>query len=131
MSRKRKIGIAEKARITQEYTAGKISREEAARQAGVVHDVITDWARIYRREGMLGLEPKEKNRVYSSELKKKAVLEYLAGGCGQHAICEKYAIRSRAQLRSWIKMYNTHGDFNSVKQSGGGSYMKKGRITTQ
>jgi transposase len=28
-------------------------------------------------------------------------------------------------------MYNNHGDFNSVKQSGGGSYMKQGRITTQ
>ena len=80
MSRKSKIAIAEKARITQEYTAGNISREEAARRAGVVPDVITDWARIYRREGTLGLEPEEKNRVYSPELKKQAVLEYLSGG---------------------------------------------------
>lgn len=27
-------------------------------------------------------------------------------------------------------MYNEHGDFNSVKYSGGGSYMKQGRETT-
>jgi transposase-like protein len=27
-------------------------------------------------------------------------------------------------------MYNIHGEFNSVKQSGGGSYMKKSRDTT-
>jgi hypothetical protein len=46
MSRKSKIAIVEKARITREYTAGNISREEAARRAGVVPDVITDWARI-------------------------------------------------------------------------------------
>ena len=131
MLRKSKIAIVEKARITREYIAGNISRKEAARQSGVNHDVITDWARIYRREGALGLEPEEKNRVYSPEQKKQAVLEYLSGGYSQHSICEKYAIRSRTQLRSWIKMYNNHGDFNSVKQSGGGSYMKKGRITTQ
>ena len=131
MSRKSKIAIVEKVRITQEYIAGNISREEAARQAGVDHNVITDWARIYHREGALGLEPGKKNRVYSPELKKQAVLEYLSGGYSQHSICEKYGIRARNQLRYWIEMYNTHGDFNSVKQSGGGNYMKKGRITTQ
>lgn len=130
MSRKIKIAINKKARITREYITGNISRKEAARQAGVVPDVITNWARIYRREGENSLELNE-NRIYSPEIKKQAVLEYLSGECSQHAICEKYAIRSRTQLRSWIKMYNTHGDFNSVKQSGGGSYMKKGRITTQ
>ena len=131
MSRKSKISIAKKTRITQEYTAGNISREEASRRAGVVPDVITEWARIYRREGALGLKPKETNRVYSPELKKQAVLEYLSGGYSQHSICEKYGIRSRSQLQSWIEMYNTHGDFNSVKFSGGGSYMKHRRYTTQ
>ena len=131
MPHKSKIVVTDKIKITREYIDGKISREEAARRAEVATASIASWARIYRQDGALGLVPTKKNRVYSSELKKKAVLEYLAGGCGQHAICEKYAIRSRVQLQSWIKMYNAHGDFNSVKQSGGGSYMKKGRITTQ
>lgn len=131
MPQKSKIEVTEKVKITREYVSGKISREEAARRAKVAPASIARWARIYRQEGALGLAPTKKNRVYSSELKKKAVLEYLAGGCGLHTICEKNAIRSGTQLRSWIKMYNNHGDFNSVKQSGGGSYMKKGRITTQ
>lgn len=131
MPRKSKIVVTEKIKITREYVAGKISREEAARRAEVTPASIVSWARIYRQDGALGLEPTKKNRVYNSELKKEAVMEYLAGGCGQHAICEKYAIRSRIQLQSWIKIYNAHGDFDSVKQSGGGSYMKKGRITTQ
>lgn len=131
MPQKPKIEVSKKIKITQEYVAGKISREEAARRAEVAPASIASWARIYRQEGALGLAPTKKNRVYSSELKEKAVLEYLAGGCGQHFICEKYSIRSRTQLQSWIEMYNTHGDFNSDKHSGGGSYMKKGRITTQ
>ena len=131
MSKKSKIAIEEKVRITREYTAGNISREEAARQGGVVPDVITDWARIYRREGAHSLEPKKKNRVYNPEIKKQAVLEYLSGGYSQHGICEKYGIRSKSLLRRWIEMYNTHGDFNSVKFSGGGSHMRKSQSTTQ
>lgn len=43
MSRKSKIATVEKVRITQEYIAGNISREEAARQAEVDHNVITEW----------------------------------------------------------------------------------------
>lgn len=41
MLRKSEIAIAEKTRITQEYTAGNISREEAARRAvGLLHSAI-------------------------------------------------------------------------------------------
>lgn len=34
------------------------------------------------------------------------------------------------QLQKWIQVYNAHGDFNSIKFSEGGSYMKQGRETT-
>ena len=61
----------------------------------------------------------------------KAVQEYLSGHGSLESVCEKYEIRSTSQLRSWIKVYHAHGDFNSVKFSGGGSYMKQGRSTTQ
>lgn len=57
--------------------------------------------------------------------------DYLSGIGGLADICRKYHIGNRAQLRDWIKVYNAHGDFNSVKHSGGGSYMKQGRETTQ
>ena len=114
MPHESKVVVAEKIKITREYVTGKILRKEAAKRADVTPASIASWARIYRQEGALGLAPTKKNRIYSSELKMKAVLEYLAGGCSQHAICEKYAIHSRIQLQSWIKMYNNHGDFNSV-----------------
>lgn len=129
-TKKQKIAIEEKVKVTRAYMAGKISMEEAARRAGVSPSSIASWARKYRTEGAKGLAPAEKNRVYSPELKRQAVLEYLAGGCSQSAICEKYKIRSKRQLRCWIKVYNIHGEFNSVKHSGGGSYMRKSRGTT-
>ena len=127
---KSRIAIEEKVRVTRAYMAGNISREEAARQAGVAPSSMAGWAQKYRTEGTKGLAPAVKNRVYSPELKRQAVLEYLTGGCSQSAICEKYKIRSKRQLQCWIKVYNNHGEFNSVKHSGGGSYMKKNRGTT-
>ena len=85
---------------------------------------------LYRCEGALGLAS-DQNKVYSPELKKKAVESYLTHGYSQNGACEKYGIRSRGLLRNWIKEYNAHGDFYSVKHSGGGSYMKQGRETTR
>ncbi|MEG1747915.1 MAG: transposase [Oscillospiraceae bacterium] len=131
MSRKGKIAVEEKAKIVRLYLAGQISRAEAARRGGVAPSTLNDWARIYRNEGVIGLASSEKNRVYSPELKKQAVDAYLAGKSSQSDVCEKYGIRARILLRDWIKVYNTHGDFCSVKQSGGGSYMKESRSTTQ
>lgn len=73
MPRKSKIAIVEKARITQ-YIAGNISREEAARQAGVDHNVITERARIYRREGALQYT----NRTFHHKLEKAGMTQSMS-----------------------------------------------------
>lgn len=46
-------------------------------------------------------------------------------------LSKKYKLRSCTQLKNWVKVYNAHGEINSVKHSGGGSTMKQGRDTTQ
>lgn len=128
MSRKTKISADEKARIVRKYLSGEICHSEASRQAAVVDTVIDDWVRLYRNHGVLGLRSNEKNSIYSPELKKQAVEEYLEGEQTQQAICEKHKIRSRKQLRDWIKVYNSGKDF---KKMSGGSRMKTSRNTTQ
>lgn len=129
MPQKQKLSLEEKVEIIQEYLKGTISKSEAARRGGVVRDTIDQWARNYEADGINAfLSPK--NRVYSPELKMQAVKDYLSGSESQSNICKKYHIRKRTQLQKWIKVYNEHGDFNSVKHSGGGSYMKQGRETT-
>ena len=67
----------------------------------------------------------------SREKKEGAVKAHLAGTESQKEICKRFGIRSTHALRNWIKVYNAHGDFNSRKGSGGGSYMKQVRSTTQ
>lgn len=131
MAHKVKATPEEKVKLVKEYVQGHISLSEAARKANTSRDSVSRWIAHYESEGVEGLFPTEKNKVYSTELKQAAVSEYLSGSGSQEAICRKYKIKSKTQLQHWIKVYNAHGDFNSVKHSGGGSYMKQGRNTTQ
>lgn len=130
MPRKQKLGVEEKIKIIRDYLKGQISISEAARRGKVSGETVNQWIRNYEADGVDAFLP-HKNRVYSPELKKSAVEDYLSGAGGESDICRKYHIRSHTQFREWIKVYNAHGDFNSVKHSGGGSYMKQGRETTQ
>ncbi len=130
MPRKQKIAAEEKVKIVREYLEQKVSISEAARAAGADHQTIRSWIGIYENHGIAGFTQK-RNRHYTVETKMAAVIEYLDGGSSLQTICKKYLIQNTRQLRDWIKVYNAHGDFNSVKQSGGGSYMKQGRATTK
>lgn len=130
MSRKGKVEPEEKIRIVRQCISGALGVCEAAQRLGVDHKSVCKWIARYEAEGVEGLLPHEKNRVYSPELKLAAAADYLSGKGSLQEICKKYKIREKDSLRQWIKVYNTHGDFNSVKHSGGGSYMKTTRTTT-
>lgn len=128
MLRGTKLGADKKAAIVKRYLDGEIGRNEAARITGVAPSSFVLWVNKYKNNGVLGLMPREKNYEYSSELKFQAVRDYMAGSGSQDTICKKYKIRSRTQLRDWIKVYNSHRNF---KTQPGGSRMTKARKTTQ
>ena len=130
MPQKQKLSAEEKAKVIEDYINNRISLSEAARRGGVARDTISQWARNYEADGMTAFMTC-RNRVYSPELKRQAVEDYLSGKGSQAELSKKYGLRDRRQLRNWLKVYNAHGDFNSRKNSGGGSYMKQGRDTTQ
>lgn len=131
MPHKKKATVEEIIRVIHAYLSEEIELKDAAQQLQVHTSTIRRWIRHYKAEGIQFFMPHEHNRVYSAELKMKAVLSYLNGEGGYMFICQKYKIRSTCQLRYWIKLYNAHGDLNSRKHSGGGSYMSKVRNTTQ
>lgn len=130
MPQKQKISVEEKVRIVREWLNNRTSVNEAARSCNVDGETIKDWINIYENEGVSGFTY-QKSKVYSCEIKETAVMEYLKGRGSLRDIAKKYGIRGTKRLREWIKVYNAHGDFNSIKYSGGGSYMKQGRETTQ
>ena len=130
MPNKQKLSAEKKIQIVREYLRARISITEAARRVGTDRETIKGWINIYENEGANGFIHKE-HRTYSIELKTAAVIDYQRGGGSLQTICRKYGIRDKHILRRWIKVYNAHGDFDSVKYSGGGSYMRKARSTTQ
>ncbi len=130
MPHKQKKNTEEKVRIVRQYLQGEISITRAAELGDVDRDTIRKWIRIYETEGISGFMY-ERNKTYSPEIKRLAVEAYLAGEGSQSEICKRYGIRGKITLQSWIKVYNGGGDPGSVKHSGGGSYMKQGRETTQ
>lgn len=129
MPHKQKLGMEEKIELVRACLSNRISLSEAARKGKVHIESVKVWINNYEADGIDAFIP-HKNHLYTPELKRQAVEDYLSGIGSQSEICRKYHIKKKSQLQSWIKVYNTHGDFNSVKFSGGGSYMKQGRETT-
>ena len=130
MLKKQKISVEEKVKLVLEYQDKKISVRQAAKRVGVDSETVKNWINIYENEGKEGFTHRGK-KLYVTETKLAAVIDYLHGKGSLQTICKKYGIRDTHILRNWIKVYNAHGDFNSVKHSGGGSYMKQGRYTTK
>ncbi len=131
MLHKQRLSIEEKVKVIQEYLDGKVGFTDSVERGQCDKKTFRWWIRRYQAEGVGAFLPHERNRWYPPELKRQAVQDYLAGKGSRDEIAQKYHLRSSRQLRDWIKVYNTHGDFNSVKHSGGGSYMRQGRETTQ
>ena len=130
MPQKQKLGVEKKVKIIKRYLTGEVSMSEAAAESGVHRETLQNWVIQYELEGRAAFLPNRRNHAYSPELKLQAVQEYLSGKGSLAEISKKYGLRSKKQLRNWLKVYNAHGDFNSRKSSGG-SYMKQGRNTTQ
>lgn len=131
MPHKEKLKVQEKIDLIRRCQTGELGKTEASRIAGVDLKTIYHWLARYESEGESGFMAYSRNRVYAPEVKLNAVRDYLSGKGSQLEICKKYKIRNTHCLRGWIKVYNACGDFNSRKYSGGGSYMKQGRATTQ
>jgi len=128
---RKKLTTEQKSQIVKLYFEKKASKTEIAERYGVDHTLVRDYILKYEVQGIEGLLDQERNKVYSEQLKLQAIEAYKNGEGSLREIATKYGLRSSRQLRNWIKVYNAHGDFNSIKQSGGGSYMKQGRDTTK
>ena len=126
---KGKYQVELKIKIVQEYLTGKQSIKSLAKQYGVGVTSIKEWIVLYRHNGITVLESENQNQVYSEEIKREAVKEYLSGKGSTITITAKYGMRSTMQLRNWIKEYNSGRGFR--RKMSGGSRMKEARPTTE
>lgn len=128
---KTKIGFEQKIKTVLEYINGNISQIQGAKKCNISVASFQVWIRKYKAEGEEGLKESKKYKKYSTELKQRAVKEYLLGKASQEEICKQYKISSKTQLQRWIMWYNGHKEIKERTHAKGEIYMTKGRKTTQ
>ena len=124
-----RVTIEERVMAAKDCTEGHLSQAEAARRLDVDKSTVREWVQRYQASGVSAFQKQEHNAAYPEELKRKAVEEYLSGAGSLRKIAAKYGLRSKKQLRDWIKRYNSGKDFG--RKMSGGSHMKQRRETTQ
>lgn len=125
MPHKTKATPEEKILLVERCLRGKLDQSQASKIAQVSESSFRKWIKKYESEGSSAFLTQRGNRVYSEELKRQAVIDYLSGRGSLMEICKKYKIRTPKTLRGWLKVYNSGKDFRH--KMSGGSRMKTGR----
>ena len=121
MSKRSPKSVEEKLEIVHLYLGQGKSITTLTKAFGVSVSTIRNWIHKYQKDRVEGLNESPSWKQYRSELKEKAVTDYLAGRGSLSTIVEKYGISNQYVLRGWIKRYNS---------GKGNSRMKQGRQTT-
>ena len=121
----KKISGEEKRELVEACLGKQMRVSDAASRAGVHVSNVYKWISQYRAEGAAAFQGERK--VYSKELKRKAVEEYVAGQGSLLSISEKYKIRSPSVVLDWVRVYNRH---NNAHRSEGESNMANTRKYT-
>lgn len=127
--KKVKFSYKTKIRLVKKYLEGKSSIRKIAETINVHNSTVSKWILIYKTQGAKGLDERQKNKIWDNETKLAAVTDYINGKGSLTAICAKYKISTQSILERWIKIYNSHGNFESRNRGGNGT-MTKGRKTT-
>lgn len=110
MSRKRIYSPEQIVEICEKYLSGKKSYHELSFEydlkRGKPSGCFWRWIALFREKGAEAFIKTTSNHIYVSELKIRAVEEYLAGNGSLFDICKKYDISCECLLLSWINKYN-------------------------
>lgn len=117
------ISAQKKAEYVKRYLNGYESQATLAKEIGVSKSSFQKWIVKYKIGGEKELHRRNKNKRYSTSIKKEAVEDYLSKKYTEVAVCQKYEIRSRSQLEQWILWYNEN-KFIKHKKSNTRSYKK-------
>ena len=124
-----KVSLELRIKSARSVVEGEKSITEAAKELGVNSSSLRRWVYMYREHGANAFLDTGKNKVYSEEIRLKAVHAYLDGEGSLRLIAAKFGLRSECQLINWIKMYNEGRDF--THKMSGGSRMTTSRKTTK
>lgn len=115
-----KYSAEEKIKAIERYLRGVASAAEIAAEIGITQNgesYIREWSAAYRENGIEGFHLTKGNRSYGSEVKQRAVEDYLQGKSSVRGICRKFKIPSTRTLRRWIQMYNSNRELRDYNSS--------------
>lgn len=116
-----------KLQLVKEYLAGNFGLVKGAKLGNVDQSTFRSWISKYLSEGEVAFVHTNRRRQYPIELKISAAKDIIDGKGSYYEICRKYNIRCRDVLHRWVKIYNSHGTFQTYS---GGTSMTKTRKTT-
>ena len=116
MKSRTEMTIEEKAKLLEECISGRMRQREAARRAGVTISSIQRWLSHYRLGGKAALERSVQKRVYSEEIKRSAVEEYLSGQGSLLSVSGKYRISTPSLLLEWVRVYHRHNKSHAEEE---------------
>ena len=122
-----KTSPEKKLQLVKQYLAGSFGLVKGARLGNVDQSTFRSWVSKYRSEGDAAFVHTDRRRQYPIELKLAAAKDIIDGNGSYYEICRKYNIRCKDVLHRWVKIYNSHGTFQTYS---GGSCMTKSRKTT-
>lgn len=104
MGRRAKFSVQQKLIIIKKAQTESIER--LAQEYCVNAHTIRRWKRMYKYQGMRGLESAHHNKVYSVEFKRKLVVEFEHSTDTLEKFALKHGLKSDWQLSQWIIQYN-------------------------
>lgn len=104
MGRRSKFSVQQKLIIIKKAQTESIER--LAQEYCVNAHTIRRWKRMYKYQGMRGLESAHHNKVYSVEFKRKLVMEFEHSTDTLEKFALKHGLKSDWQLSQWIIQYN-------------------------
>ena len=104
MGRRAKFSVQQKLIIIKKAQTESIER--LAQEYCVNAHTIRRWKRMYKYQGMRGLESAHHNKVYSVEFKRKLVVEFEHSTDALEKFALKHGLKSDWQLSQWIIQYN-------------------------
>ena len=106
-----------KLELVKKHLEDGISYWKLGKEYGIEASIIRRWGYKYETFGEDGLEKQNADLCnYSSEFKKKIVLEYLGGNITSQDLAFKYKIHAPSTVRKWIKQYNNHEDLTDSRK---------------
>lgn len=105
MSRSR-FSLQQKLDLLSEFKKVNIPLYTFARKNCITGGTLKRWLALFERDGIEGLKEREKNQLYSYELKMKVVGDFLSGQGTLEELVYKYGLRNVYQVHDWVFKYN-------------------------